>query len=651
MGGDVILNLVKTALIGIVAILLGVSLWQANEVEGRVRDLQLAVSDLREAAAKGGFARGAAGGTDVVPVTPAEADPRTLPYWKTDDNILTDPAREPAPPPGAPRGGTIHYYTRSNPISLNVHVLNEAELQERIAAPVYEYMAEQSRIDPDDYVAGICNRATVNADFTEFTCYVRKGVYWHPPYVTGEERRGSLRWLADLPRQEVTAEDIKFTFDTIMNPLSECSSEASYLGDVAAVEVVDPYVVKIRWKRSLYYNKSTTFGLLMIYPKFIFGRDERGNPLPDDLVAPTFPKHWYSKRMCGTGPFQFDGFVDNQFIRLKRNPDWWNPGKPVIDGVYLHIQAEPEILLSMFRAGKIDVFYATPAQYRAQYLEGKEDSLKGMVDRGEATLKLWETFAYYYFGWNLRLPQLAERQVRRALAHLYPEEQIIRDVYYGLAVPHDSPVHRWEAAYVKDLEPFPLDIARAAAILDEAGWRIGSEGVREKMVDGKPVQLRFRMLFPTSSNTIRDAVLLYQKSAEKAGILIEPQPREWQAMIKMLDDKEFEACALGWGNSWDADPSQIWHSDSARAAKGSNYGSYISPEVDACIESLKTEFDPDKRKLLWEKFQRTIVGDEPYRFSVIPTRPWFVSSRLGNPYFAKLRPQDWFLPWFVKDPK
>jgi len=650
MGGDVILNLVKVGLIALVALLLGVSIWQSNAVEGRVRDLQVAVEEVREAAARGGWSGGAGGA--VAPGAPAAtADPRTLPYWATEDNILSDPALEPAPPPGAPRGGTIQYYTRSNPISLNVHVLNEAELQERIAGPVYEYIADQSRLDPDQFVAAICNRVTVNRDFTEFTCYVRKGTRWHRPYVTDEERRGGLKWLADLPPQEVTAEDIKFTFDTVMNPLSECSSEAAYLVDLGSIEVLDPYVIRFRWKRPLYYNKSTTFNLVMIFPKFIFGRDERGEWLDADLVAPTFPKHWYSKRMCGTGPFRFDGFVDNQFIRLERNPDWWNPMKPVIDGVEIQIVEDREILMSMFKAGKLDVYAAAPAQYRAEYLEGGPGSLKEMVEKGEVSLKLWEMFSFYYFGWNLRKPQLAERAVRRALAHCYPERKILDDVYYGLAVPCSSPVHHWEPGYVADLETFPLDPGKAASILEEAGWKIGSKGVREKLVDGRPVELRIQMLFPTQSATIRDAMLLYQKEAEKAGILLEPQPREWQAMIKMLDDKEFEGCALGWGNTWDSDPSQIWHSDSARSAKGSNYGSYMSPVVDACIEELKTEFDPAKRREIWGRFQRTIVGDEPYRFSVIPTQPWFIRNRLGNHYFAKLRPQDWFLPWFVKDGK
>ena len=119
-------------------------------------------------------------------------------------------------------------------------------------------------------------------------------------------------------------------------------------------------------------------------------------------------------------------------------------------------------------------------------------------------------------------------------------------------------------------------------------------------------------------------------------------------MTKLLDDKDFEASMLGWANAWDSDPSQIWHSDSARAAKGSNYVSYISPRVDRIIEGLKTTFDKKRRQELWREFQTVIEEDQPYCFSFITTRVWFINSRLGNPVFSKLRPQDWFLPWYVK---
>ena len=130
--------------------------------------------------------------------------------------------------------------------------------------------------------------------------------------------------------------------------------------------------------------------------------------------------------------------------------------------------------------------------------------------------------------------------------------------------------------------------------------------------------------------------------------IIEPFPRDWMVMLGQLNDKTFDACMLGWGNAWDSDPSQIWHSDSAKSAKGSNMVSYIKPELDAVIESLKTEFDPETRYKLWLEFQRIVVDDQPYVFTYVNSRPWFVWNRLGNHYFAKLRPQDWFLPWYIK---
>ncbi|MHC4931620.1 MAG: ABC transporter substrate-binding protein [Planctomycetota bacterium] len=657
MGGEVILNLIKIGLILLVALFLLLSIWQADELEERVLNLEAAVNEARtelgeridELAERGvptvAVDRGPEGKER------AKGDPRTLPYWPTTDNILADLTDEPRPPEGAPRGGIIHYYTASNPRTLNSHVDNEAELQERICGPVYEYIAPQSTHNPDEHVPGLCNRVTVNEDFTLFTCYVRKGVFWHKPFLKPAEKRGRFAWLDKLPPQEVTAGDIKFNFDLIMNPQSECGPERSFLLDIESVEVLDRYTVRIKWKRSRYYNKGTTLNLLMIYPKFIFERDENGKPLAPELVAPTFPQHWFNNKMCGTGPFQFAGFEPNQIIRLRRNPNWWNPARPVIDGINLRIVEERATQLAMFKKGDIDVLWANPQDYRSEVLEGGTGSIKERVAKGEVNVKKWEAFVYYFVGWNLRLPQLREREVRHALAHLYPKDRVIRDINIGLAKPAVGPVHPWQNFFDQSLPEFSYDAEKAAQILEQAGWKIGSQGVREKVIEGKPVQLRINLLYPASSTTARDITLLYQKSAEAAGILLEPYPREWTVMTKMLDDKAFDACMLGWGNSWDSDPSQIWHSDSAKAAKGSNMVSYMNPEIDAVIEGLKVTFDPNKRTELWRKFQQIIVHDQPYCFTYIPIRPWFINNRLGNQFLAKLRPQDWFLPWFVKKPK
>ncbi|MCK6459254.1 MAG: ABC transporter substrate-binding protein, partial [Planctomycetes bacterium] len=332
MGRDLVLNLIKLSLLGVLALLLVIRVWQGDEIESRLLDLQGVVNE-RAGKVEGGLAalddrteklsrdleKLAAEGVRPVPAPgsgiahppaeggtggPGAADPRTLPYWPTEDNILVDLSNEPYPPPDAPKGGIIKYYTQHNPPSFNNHTHNDAELQERICGPVYEYLASQSQANPDEWVPGLANRVVVNGDFTEFICYLRKGVYWHKPHLTPEEKRGGLKWLDEMPRQEMTAEDVKFTFDIVRDPLAECGSELSYLGDLDRVEVIDRYTVKVIWKRSLYYNKGTTLGLLMIYPKFIFEREADGQLLAPDQVAPKFHQHWFNNKMCGTGPFQ-----------------------------------------------------------------------------------------------------------------------------------------------------------------------------------------------------------------------------------------------------------------------------------------------------------------------------------------------------------
>ena len=670
MDREMVWNFVKIGLLGLLTVLLVVRIWQSDSEEQRLLDLRGVieeqdgkltevsdgvtsvadeVKDLKREFEKGlVFAKDAGGPAPKGGANPEGGrDLRTLPYWPSEDNILVDIASEPKPPANAPRGGIIKYYLANNPKSLNLHTTSEAELQEKLGAPVLEKLGTQSRRNPDDYIPGFCNRVTVNDDYTEFTCYVRKGMFWHRPFLTPSEKRGRLKWLAKLPPQEATADDVKFTFDLVQDPLSQCGNVASYLKDLKEVVVVDRYTVKVIWKRSLYYNKSSTLDLIEIYPKFIYARDEDGTELSMDLAATTFSQHWHNGKMCGTGPFKFAGFEPNQFIKLRRNGDWWGDDKPVIDGVDLFIREDPQVRLNMFKAGELDILRADAKSYNAEYLQG--GALKDGIDSGKYTLKEWEMFSYYFVAWNLRNPRLQDKAVRHALAHLFPAERIIRDVYFGLATPHNSPVHKFENQYDRDLPKFPFDPKRAAELLDSAGWTLNSRGVREKVVEGERLELKLKFLYPPSSGTARDMVLLYSTSAKQVGILLEPQPRKWMQMTGMLDDKNFDVCTLGWGNTWDGDPTQIWHSSEAKSAKGSNFVSYINPDLDAVIEKLKTTFDRAERLALWKKFQRIVVEDQPYCFIFIVRRPWFIQNRLGNLYLAKLRPQDWLLPWYVKE--
>jgi len=681
MGGNIVLNLIKTTFAGIIVIVLCIVLVQKDGIESRLRSVQDGQAEqqsdakavgrqidrlqksvgrmdkrlqaLDKAIRSGGIAvrPGGNGSGGTTPPPDPDVDPRTLPYWPSEDNILVGLENEPRPPEDAPEGGTINFWVGSNFRSLNPYVDSDVDQRDRVATYVYETLATQSMADPTKRIPGLANRVTVSEDKKIFTIFLRKGVYWHDPTLSDEERRGKWKWLADLPRQEVTAHDAKFTFDLVRNPLSECSSELSYFTELDTVEVVDRYTLRVTWKTKSYYNLGSTIELLTILPRHVFGRDSSGRELDNEEAAQLLQKHPFNRNMCGTGPMRFKEFNSNVLIRLERNDDYWGI-KPKIDELVLKIIIEPEMRLSLFKRGEIDLYNLQPSQWRSEYLEGNSSgSVREMEASGKVVLKRLVAFGYRYIGWNQKRAIFRDRTLRRALAHAFDKERVVRDVLYGLAQPHNAPVHPDLPYYNNDLVAFPFDLKKAAALLDEAGWMLNANGVREKVVQGEKKELRFKILMPNSLPLYRDFGLIYKKDLAKIGVVLDLDLREWQKMLTDLQNKDFDACALGWGLSYDSDESQIWSPEEADKPRSSNHVAYKSEPLGEVLEKLKLEFDPAGRIALYKEFQRIIVEDQPYLFLTVNRDAWFYSSRLGGPFFNKLRPQIYLLPWFVKEPE
>ncbi|MHC4952253.1 MAG: ABC transporter substrate-binding protein [Planctomycetota bacterium] len=683
MGGSIVLNLIRTTFAGIIAIVLWIVVAQRDAIEDRLRDVQNSqaaaqkreeklgrqvkrltdtvgrvdkrLQSLDRTVREGGVAIRGTGGSSGPPSAPGkgtEVDPRTLPHWETGDNILKDLSQEPRPPDDAPTGGTINFYVGSNLRSLNPYVNSDVDQMDRVVNYVYEYLADRSAgDDPDRWTPKLANRVTVSDDKKVFTIYLRKGVYWHQPVLTDAEAQGDFRWLADLPPQEASAHDAKFTFDIVRHPLSEASSEASYLEKIDTIDVVDRYTLRVTWKEASYYNLGSTIGLLRILPQHIFGRSVAGKQLEIDEAAQMLQQHWFNLRMAGTGPMKFVEFVSNGHIRLERNDDYWGI-KPKIDELVLKIVENPGNRLSLFKTGELDLVKAEPSQWRAEYLEGAgAGSLKQMEADGKISLHKPIAYAYRYIGWNQKRVMFRDRKLRRALAHAFPKKRLVRDIEFGLARAHDAPVHPDAGYYIKDLEQFPFDLKKAAALLDDAGWKLNDRGVREKVLGGQKTELRFKILMYNGRPVYRQFGLMYAKELKKIGVIMELDLREWQKLTTELENKNFDVCSLGWGLSYDSDPSQIWHPREAERARSSNHIAYNSKELGETIDALRLEFDPAKRKVLLEKFQRIIVRDQPYLFLIVPVEPWFVSNRVGNQRFAPIRPQQYLLPWYVKEPE
>ena len=185
----------------------------------------------------------------------------------------------------------------------------------------------------------------------------------------------------------------------------------------------------------------------------------------------------------------------------------------------------------------------------------------------------------------------------------------VQNVLDSLGAVSIGPVTRALATADTTIPHIPYDLSGARRSLDSLGWRdANGDGVREK--NGRP--LRFTVLVPSSSaNRVRMAVLL-QEALKQVGARADLEQLEFNAWLERVKGGNFDA-AMG---AWHLDPSpatirQVWTSAAARSKDGSNYGSYMSPQFDAYVDSAMTEMNPARSKAYYRRAYETIIADAP----------------------------------------
>jgi peptide/nickel transport system substrate-binding protein/microcin C transport system substrate-binding protein len=218
-----------------------------------------------------------------------------------------------------------------------------------------------------------------------------------------------------------------------------------------------------------------------------------------------------------------------------------------------------------------------------------------------------------FVAWNLKNPFFSDRKVRMALWHLMNRKLMIDKFKHGMDLPATGPwplqsVYASQKATQIDFNP-----KEALKLLNEAGWTDADHtGVLSKVIDGNKTPFKFTLML--SNQDQMKYMTLYKEDLKQSGIDMEIKYVEFNSFIKLLDERKFEAVTLSWGpGTVDADPKQIWHSDSI-ANKGSNFISYSNPAVDKLIDQVRETMDKKKRIPLMRKIYEMIAADAPYAF-------------------------------------
>ena len=237
------------------------------------------------------------------------------------------------------------------------------------------------------------------------------------------------------------------------------------------------------------------------------------------------------------------------------------------------------------------------------------------------------TSQYQYTAWNTQLPKLSDPRVRTALAHAFDSQGWVDSKYFGLAMPITGSPFFMTPYYDHSIPLLEVDYERGEELLAEAGWydRDGN-GIVDK--DGEDMVLK--ILIPSGNKASESTVQKMQEGFSNIGVKLEIEQAEWSTFMERNYDRDFEGINMATVLSGlEDDPMQSWHSSQAKAGlRSSNKSAIADAQLDAAIEAVRAETDPQKRIPLWHAFHRRLYELQPYLFMNAPPRKIALNKKL-----------------------
>ena len=410
----------------------------------------------------------------------------------------------------------------------------------------------------------------ISADGRTWTIKLRQGVTWHDG-------------------KPFTSADVAFTLDTIMNPKVTVRSRNGH-EHVEKFETPDDHTIRIQLKDN-FAPYMVSWQKTSIIPKHIL------DSVADINTAP------FNTSPIGTGPFRFKERVAGSYISFEPNASY-HLGAPKLRSLVQKYVPDQQTLYAQFQTGEVDIYDLQgipPLLYsRAQKLPGSHILLSPSP---------FVEFIYF----NCGKPQFKDKVVRKAIYMAIDKKGWIDAVYYGVPQPTLSylPPNHW--AYNKTLKDPGYNPAQAAAALDAAGWKVGSDGVRAK--DG--VRLAFTMSTTAGNKSREQAQQLVQQNLKK--INVEMTIKNMPASVVWGDytvKSEFDTLMVGWDPLLYPDPDYTDRIASnmipAQGGSGSNYVQYKNPELDALCAKGTSTVDQAERKQIYDRIQEILLDDMPF---------------------------------------
>ena len=271
--------------------------------------------------------------------------------------------------------------------------------------------------------------------------------------------RPGVKWHDGKP---FTSADVQFTFMDILKKFH--SRGPATFSHLVAVDTPDELTAVFRLDTpSPYLMRALAAAELPILPKHVYaGSDPLRNPA--------------NSKPIGTGPFKLKEWRRGSYIMLERNPDYWDRPRPYLDTLIFRFIPDGAARAVALESGEV--------QYGTQYIVPMNDvaRLKALPNLAVTTEGYEYNTSVNYFEFNLRKPYLQDVRARRAIAHAIDKEFLVKNVWFGFAKAATSPITDKQGDFhTDDVPTYAYDPKKAEALLDEAGVKRGTDGVRLRM--------------------------------------------------------------------------------------------------------------------------------------------------------------------------
>lgn len=417
--------------------------------------------------------------------------------------------------------------------------------------------------------------------------------------------RADAKWADGIP---VTTEDVLFTVDAGRHPLSGVSNSELYRR-ILKVEVRDKKTFVLHMDRLTFdYNAINDLRLVPAHierPRFELPAEYRNRTAYDqDTTNPGL----YN------GPFRIAEVVQGSHIVLEHNP-YWDGQAPAFKRIVVKTIENTAALEANLLSGGVDMVAGELGLPLDQSLAFEKRVGK------DWNIIFKPGLVYEHIDLNLGSPILADKRVRQALLFAIDREAINKQLFGGRQPVARTSVNPLDGVHADDVPTYRFDPARAAQLLDEAGWKMS--GSVRRNAEGAPLSLELSTTAGSRSRELVSQVL--QAQWRKAGIevrlRVEP-PRVFFG--DTVTRRKFPHMALfAWYSAPESVPRTTLHStmipSEANNWSGQNYPGYVNPRMDQLIDAIEVELDRPKRVALWHELQQ-LYADE------LPALPLFFRS-------------------------